>query len=522
MAGRWDDTMEHDGGDITSEGSIPFGEGVSGRGRNSNAASVEEDDAFYIPERRPSLDLGDGLRPVDISDWHDVERAQSPVHSYNSVNSERACQFDELEEETDLYATGVHLERTESSSTCSSMDSDDCEPKTKKARNAEPKPGGPAVEPPPRPELIKNTDEERHPALTVGFTFKAISKTLEKLGQYDLRRFKMTLWKRYPESFTTPPQNVDMVDLVDRLIECYDLEVALQLTKALLNDMDLKRQADYLTDLCKKNEVRYDLRHTLLRKYSMMYEGFSKQGDQKKFDTIFNELYITDGGNAGPNIQHEVRKIDKLSTNRKEEKLIRGSPSRSAEEVRDFLMKLGKLAFTMLERNQMVIGKATWKESDVDVAEAVTNSGLCIEFLIEQFVMYQERIQTFIHPSIQEYLAALYVFLSWRCSGKNIVEQPMKSKLSRMFKDPGLQDIHRSAIDLSLQSPEGNLDIFLRFLLGMSQTANQELLQRFLPNQNICPSYFEETASILRRKIKENHHPDRNANLQCCLDELGC
>ncbi|CAB1316353.1 unnamed protein product, partial [Coregonus sp. 'balchen'] len=102
-------------------------------------------------------------------------------------------------------------------------------------------------------------------------------------------------------------------------------------------------------------------------------------------------------------------------------------------------MKLGKLAFTMLEKNQMVIGKDTLKDCGVDVAEAVTKSGLCIEFLIEQFVMYQERIQTFIHPTIQEYLAALYVFLTWRCTGQNVLQQPLKSKFSRMSLQP--QDV---------------------------------------------------------------------------------
>ncbi|KAK6322312.1 hypothetical protein J4Q44_G00071040 [Coregonus suidteri] len=199
----------------------------------------------------------------------------------------------------------------------------------------------------------------------------------------------------------------------------------------------------------------------------------------------------------------------------------RGSASCTPEEESDFLMKLGKLAFTMLEKNQMVIDKATWKDCGVEVAEAVTKSVLYIEFLIEQFVMYQEKVQTFIHSTMQEYLAALYVFLTWRCTGNNMLEQLLKSKFSLMFKNPGLLDIHRSAIERSLQSPDGNLDVFLRFLLGMAQNANQELLQRFLPNKSKCSSVSEETASIIRKKIKENHHPDRNANLQCCLDELG-
>ncbi|KAJ7996012.1 hypothetical protein DPEC_G00232660 [Dallia pectoralis] len=764
MSGQEEDSMEYVG-DALSDDSVPFGEGVSGQG--SVYMSDEEEDIFYVPERRPSLDLDSGTRPMETTDRYDVERARSPVHSYNSVISDGFYQCDEMDDDSDLPVTRVQLVRTESSSSFSSMDSDESEPKTKKTRCAEHKPEVPAALL--RPELVKNPDEKRHPGLNVNFTVKAITKTLKKLGQEDLRTFNTMLWKRYPESFGAPPKSIDLVDLVDKLLERYDLEVALQITMDRLKHMDLKRLADYLTDLCKRNEVRYELRQTLLGKYGSVYEGCLTEGEPKPLDRVFNELFISDGGNAGPNIQHEVRKIDKLSTHRKkniiacgqifdldtvevkhlrsivtngiagagksmavqkfivdwaEERehqhiyflfplpfkelnamlnqkfsliqvihtlypetkvlptfecdegrvmfvcdgldeyqkpldfhrtetwcdsteatdmhvlvtnLIKGNllPSsllwitsrpltssrlppesvhqvlevrgftdeqkesyfrrrfedpaqankviahltscktlhimchlpmfcwvvcgqfqrtfqekgpdtalpkgitlmytrlllvhlrvrdsrceskRSADDVRDFLMKLGKLAFTMLEKNETVIGKATWKGAGLDVAEAVTKSGLCIEFLIEQFVMYQERIQSFIHPTIQEYLAALYVFLTWRSTGKNLLEQARK-----LFgKEPDLLAVHRCAIETSLQSPEGNLDVFLRFLLGMSLNANQELLcKHFLPNKNTCPSFSEETAGIIKKKIKENHHPDRNGNLQCCLDELG-
>lgn len=46
-----------------SSDSSSIGEAVSGRGQHL----PEEDDLFYIPERRPSLDLG--VAPMDISQW---------------------------------------------------------------------------------------------------------------------------------------------------------------------------------------------------------------------------------------------------------------------------------------------------------------------------------------------------------------------------------------------------------------------------------------------------------------------
>lgn len=66
----------------------------------------------------------------------------------------------------------------------------------------------------------------------------------------DLKRFKMMLWKRYPQSFNTPPQGMDMVDLVDRMLECYNLEVSLQITKSLLEEIGQKKMVDFLQTLC--------------------------------------------------------------------------------------------------------------------------------------------------------------------------------------------------------------------------------------------------------------------------------
>lgn len=49
--------------DEASEGSS-IGEAVSGRG----GAAVDEDDIYYIPERRPSLDLG--THPMELNPWY--------------------------------------------------------------------------------------------------------------------------------------------------------------------------------------------------------------------------------------------------------------------------------------------------------------------------------------------------------------------------------------------------------------------------------------------------------------------
>ena len=64
----------------------------------------------------------------------------------------------------------------------------------------------------------------------------------------------MMLWKHYPQSFNTPPQGMDMVDLVDRLLERHNLESSLQITKTLLEEIGQKDMIDYLKTLCLRSK----------------------------------------------------------------------------------------------------------------------------------------------------------------------------------------------------------------------------------------------------------------------------
>lgn len=66
--------------------------------------------------------------------------------------------------------------------------------------------------------------------------------------------FKRKLWKYYPQSFNTPPQNTDLVDLVDRLLECYSLENSFQITKTHLAEMGKKKLVEYVDTLCLRSK----------------------------------------------------------------------------------------------------------------------------------------------------------------------------------------------------------------------------------------------------------------------------
>lgn len=188
----------------------------------------------------------------------------------------------------------------------------------------------------------------------------------------------------------------------------------------------------------------------------------------------------------------------------------------------DFLLSLGKLALDMLEQNLFKISKSQWKEIGLDETEAVIGSGLCTQYSTKPFILYQEKVLSFIHPTVQEYLAALYAFLSFRNKGKDVFEHAPKT-LRGFWRGHKVLEMYRKALDTSLLQHDGKFDLLLRFLCGMAVRSNQELLQPLClsSSSDRWVTLSEEAAGLIRRKMSENRYPGRSRNLQWCLEELS-
>ncbi|XP_063051874.1 protein NLRC3-like [Engraulis encrasicolus] len=191
------------------------------------------------------------------------------------------------------------------------------------------------------------------------------------------------------------------------------------------------------------------------------------------------------------------------------------------ETDEEMVLKLGKLAFQQLEKGNLIFYEEDLRESGIDVTEASLYSGVCTQIFRVEAGLCHGRVFSFVHLSIQEFLAALYVFLCFCNGARNEPHQHQPSHLSALFRAATLEDLHKTAVDLALQSENGHLDLFLRFLLGLSLESNQKLLRHLLPQTNIQPQNLGQTVQYVKHKIRHELKSDRKINLFYCLNELN-
>uniref|UniRef100_A0AAZ1XI12 B30.2/SPRY domain-containing protein n=1 Tax=Oreochromis aureus TaxID=47969 RepID=A0AAZ1XI12_OREAU len=191
-------------------------------------------------------------------------------------------------------------------------------------------------------------------------------------------------------------------------------------------------------------------------------------------------------------------------------------------ESREMIESLGKLAFDQLQKGNLIFYESDLTECGIDIRAASVYSGVFTQIFKEERGLYQDKVFCFIHLSVQEFLAALHAHLTFINSGLNLLEEEQTtSMLSKLFNKPNLQSLHQSAVNKALQSPNGHLDLFLRFFLGLSLQTNQNLLRGLLPQTESSSQTNQETVQYIKEKLSENLSAEKSINLFHCLNELN-
>ena len=235
-----------------------------------------------------------------------------------------------------------------------------------------------------------------------------------------------------------------------------------------------------------------------------------------------------------------------VQTKRKKLKYAEGhetSPQELTEADREVLLKLGRLAFEQLEKGNIMFYQEDLERCGLDVTEASLYSGVCSEIFKRESVIFQKTVYCFVHLSVQEFLAAVYLFHCYTNRNTQVLKDFLgpdfkhrdskpKFSLMKISNRYGKKDSHRDnypsldvflkrAMEKSLESKNGHLDLFVRFLHGLSLESNQRLLGGLLGQTDNSPEIIQRAINNLKEMNSDEISPDRSINIFHCLTEMN-
>ncbi|XP_056880042.1 NACHT, LRR and PYD domains-containing protein 12-like [Takifugu flavidus] len=205
-------------------------------------------------------------------------------------------------------------------------------------------------------------------------------------------------------------------------------------------------------------------------------------------------------------------------------------PEELTEADKELLLKLGRLAFEHLEKGNIMFYSEDLERCGLDVSEVSVYSGVCTEIFKRESVIFQKSVYCFVHLSIQEFLAAVYMFHRYTRKDTVVINQFLKYSKPNPFSrfagllnnDPvtSLDDFLRRALMKSLKSENGHLDLFVRFLHGLSLESNQRILGGLLDQRDSHPETIQKVLNNLKEVNSDEISPDRSINIFHCLMEM--
>ncbi|XP_066501934.1 uncharacterized protein [Hoplias malabaricus] len=178
------------------------------------------------------------------------------------------------------------------------------------------------------------------------------------------------------------------------------------------------------------------------------------------------------------------------------------------------ILSLGKLAFQHLKKNSLIFYTEDLEECEIDLSKISVYSGLCTQ----ETVRFHGTIFSFVHLSIQEFLAALFAYTCLRNDDMNVFDT---GSTSQENKKPMVIDLLKAAVDKALKSEHGHLDLFLRFLLGLSLESNEILIRGLLKHTRDKTDPKQGIVEYIKSLFENSLCPERSINLFYCLNELN-
>ncbi|XP_072235151.1 NACHT, LRR and PYD domains-containing protein 12-like [Leuresthes tenuis] len=206
-----------------------------------------------------------------------------------------------------------------------------------------------------------------------------------------------------------------------------------------------------------------------------------------------------------------------VQTERKKNKYHEGhetGPQELTQADREVLLKLGRLAFEQLEKGNIMFYQEDLEQCGLDATDASVHSGVCTEIFKRECEIFQKPVYCFVHLSVQEFLAAVYMIHCHTSRNTEVLQSFLGEEYS------SLDDFLKRVMEKSLDSESGHLDLFVRFLHGLSVESNQRLLAGLLGQKQNSPETIQRVINNLKEMNMSNISPDRSINIFHCLMEM--
>ncbi|XP_067452103.1 NACHT, LRR and PYD domains-containing protein 12-like isoform X4 [Thunnus thynnus] len=193
----------------------------------------------------------------------------------------------------------------------------------------------------------------------------------------------------------------------------------------------------------------------------------------------------------------------------------------------ELLLKLGRLAFEHLKKGNIMFYQKDLEQCGLDVTEASVLSGVCTKIFKKEHGIYKKTLYCFVHLSVQEFLAAVYMYHCYTSRNTEVLDDFLDDVDDEDDDDDrhdnhysSLDDFLMGAVQKSLNSKNGHLDLFVRFLHGLSLESNQILLEGLLGQTENSPEIIQRAIERLKNMDTGDVPPDRSINIFHCLMEI--
>ncbi|XP_034049168.1 NLR family CARD domain-containing protein 3-like [Thalassophryne amazonica] len=186
--------------------------------------------------------------------------------------------------------------------------------------------------------------------------------------------------------------------------------------------------------------------------------------------------------------------------------------------VKADILSMGKLAFKQLEKHNPIFCETDLLQYGIDISQASMFSSIYTQIFNSEPMLFKDKMFCFVHLSVQEFFAALYVFMMFNNDNVNILIK--KTPFTRVRSSSEVI-LYKKAVNKALDDDSGHFDIFLRFLLGLSLESNQAIMKHLITTNRTNQKTRPQIIKYIKDKIGATKPTDRCLNLFHCLNELN-